>query len=68
MLSMKTLKIITAVTLTTVVMEIYNPTSALAKNQVSKTNSVLVTPKKQTRKTLNVFKILRYPKQSRISR
>lgn len=67
MLSIKTLKVITAIGLLTVVMEMHNPTLVLAK-QVTNTNSVLVTPNKQPRKTFNVFKLFRYPKQSRISR
>lgn len=67
MLSIKALQIITAITLLTVVMEMHNPTLVLAK-QVTNTNSVLVTPNKQPRKTFNVFNLFRAPKQPRISR
>ncbi|RUT04745.1 hypothetical protein DSM106972_043140 [Dulcicalothrix desertica PCC 7102] len=67
MLSIKTLKIIIAITLSTVFMEMHNSPSTLAK-QVTKTNSALVTANKQPRKTFNVFKLLRQPKQPRISR
>jgi hypothetical protein len=67
MLSIKTVKIIIAIGLLTVVTEIHNPTTVLAK-QVTKTNSVSVTQKKQPRKTFNLFKLFQSPKQPRISR
>lgn len=68
MLSIKIFKIIAAVTLTTLIMEIHNPIPASAQTQVTKTNSVVVVPKKRNTKIFNVFKIFQQPKRSRISR
>ncbi|BDA72784.1 hypothetical protein CAL7716_069500 [Calothrix sp. PCC 7716] len=68
MLSIKTIKIITTITLAILFMEIHHPTLASANSQVSKPNKVFVASKGQSRRILNMFKIFRQPKQSRISR